>query len=405
MKKSDGMAELRVRLKKGRERPVERGSAWVFSGAVEEAFGGEAGAGAVADVVASDGRWVGRGLWDPDGEICVRVMTRREEEPLDGAWLARRVAAAAELRFGLYGKREAWRETTGYRMVFSEADGLSGLTADLYGDWLSIQLGSAAWAGRAEEAADRLMAATGAKGAGFRWADGAGRGGTELPPLPEGTAPETAEFRENGAVFEAGTRGGQKTGFYLDQRDNRAAVSRLAKGRRVLSAYCYTGGFEVAAARAGAASVAGWDSSEAALVQARRHHELNGTGGVVAGYEAVDVPSRLRKARDRREEWDLIVLDPPKLVGSRAGLERGLRGYKDINLLAMKLLSPGGVLATFSCSGLVDAATFRTAVGWAARDCGREVKIVGDLGQPGDHPRLAESGECDYLKGLVAVAE
>ena len=151
--------------------------------------------------------------------------------------------------------------------------------------------------------------------------------------------------------------------------------------------------------------MAGWDSSEAALAQARRQHELNGTAGAVAGYEAVDVPSRLRKARDRREEWDLIVLDPPKLVASRAGLERGLRGYKDINLLAMKLLSPGGVLATFSCSGLVDAATFRTAVGWAARDCGRRVRIVGDLGQPGDHPRLAESGECDYLKGLVALVE
>jgi 23S rRNA (cytosine1962-C5)-methyltransferase len=405
MKTADGMAEVRVRLKKGRERPVERGSAWVFSGAVEEAYGGEAGAGAVADVVASDGRWLGRGLWDPDGEICVRVMTRQEDEPMDGAWLERRVRAAAGLRFGLYGEREAWRETTGYRMVFSEADGLSGLVADLYGDWLSIQLGSAAWAGRAEEAADRLMAATGAKGCGFRWADGAGRGGAALPELPTGTAPETAEFRENGAVFEAGTRGGQKTGFYLDQRDNRAAVARLAKGRRVLSAYCYTGGFEVAAARAGAASAEGWDSSEAALAQARRHHELNGTSGAVAGYEAADVPSRLRKARDRGESWDLIVLDPPKLVGSRAGLERGLRGYKDINLLAMKLLSPGGVLATFSCSGLVDAATFRTAVGWAARDCGREVRIVGDLGQPGDHPRLAGSGECDYLKGLVAVVE
>lgn len=403
MRKADGTAEVRVRLKKGRERPVERGSAWVFSGAVAEAEGGESPAGAVAEVVAWDGRWLGRGLWDPEGEICVRVMTRDERETLDGAWLAGRMRAAAELRYGLYGKREAWRETTGYRMAFSEADGLSGLTADLYGDWLSIQLGSVAWAGRAEAAADALMEATGAKGAGFRWSEGAGRGGGALPELPAGTAPETAAFRENGAEFEAGTRGGQKTGFYLDQRENRAAVARLAKGRRVLSAYCYTGGFEVAAARAGAASVEGWDSSEAALAQARRHHELNGTAGAVAGYEAVDVPSRLRKARDRGETWNLIVLDPPKLVGSRGGLERGLRGYKDINLLAMKLLSPGGVLATFSCSGLVDAATFRTVVGWAARDCGREVRIAGDLGQPGDHPRLAGSGGCDYLKGLVAV--
>jgi 23S rRNA (cytosine1962-C5)-methyltransferase len=193
---------------------------------------------------------------------------------------------------------------------------------------------------------------------------------------------------------------GHKTGFYVDQRVNRRRVAAYAAGRRVLSAYCYTGAFELHAARAGAADILGIDCSQPALDQAQRHHTLNGTTAPVR-YERADVPQFLRRCRDSRQTFDMIVLDPPKFVVSRAQKDKGLRAYKDINLMAMKLLERGGVLATFSCSGLVEAADFRQAIEWAAQDSGRNVCIVETLGQPPDHPVLTAFPESEYLKGLV----
>lgn len=387
---------MKITLKKDRERPVERGSAWVFSGAVARVEGdGEAGS--VADVFDAHGRWLGRGLWcGADEDLCVRVLERREGVSLDGAWLADKVAAAAKRRYGLVGEPASWRDTTGWRMAFSEADGLSGLIVDRFGPVAVAQVGSDGWNGWEGAIREAILGAMdGVERVVFERADGAGEAAGEG---------EAVWFKESGAEFSVVPGAGQKTGFYLDQRDNRVRVASLAKGRRMLSCYCYTGGFEVLAARAGAASVEGWDSSEPALAAAERHLERNGLAGAVR-YEAADVPRRLRLARDKGENWDLIVLDPPRLVHSRGGLERGLRAYKDINLLALKLLAPGGVLATFSCSGLVDAATFRRAVGWAAADSGRSVQVIGELGQPFDHPRLAGSEECDYLKGLLLRAD
>lgn len=392
---------MKVMLKKDRSRPVERGSAWVFSGAVASVEG-EGPAGSVADVFDVRGRWLGRGLWcGREEDLCVRVLERREGVALDGAWLAGKVAAAAGRRYGLAGAPATWRETTGWRMVFSEADGLSGLVVDRFGEVAVAQVGSAGWDGREGAIREAVLGAMeGVERVVFERAEGNGAPGAASG---EGCG-EAVWFRESGAEFSVVPGAGQKTGFYLDQRDNRVRVAALAKGRRMLSCYCYTGGFEVLAARAGAASVEGWDSSAPALAAAERHLERNGLAGAVR-YEVADVPRRLRLARDRGESWDLIVLDPPRLVHSRGGLERGLRAYKDINLLALKLLSPGGVLATFSCSGLVDAATFRCAAGWAAADSGRSVQVIGEMGQPFDHPRLAGSEECDYLKGLLLRAD
>jgi 23S rRNA (cytosine1962-C5)-methyltransferase len=227
----------------------------------------------------------------------------------------------------------------------------------------------------------------------------------------EGLAPETfaalsdapgqpVRIRENGLLFDVDLGGGQKTGYFLDQRENRRRVAAWAHGRRMLSCYCYTGAFEVAAAAAGATEILGLDRSASALEQARAHHQLNKLT-VPVTYERADVPGALRRLRDAGRQFDLIVLDPPKFVLNRAQKEKGLRAYKDINLLALKLLAPGGVLATFSCSGQVTPSDFRMLLGWAAADVHRPVQIVEMLSQPPDHPVLAVFPDSEYLKGAV----
>lgn len=395
--------KIRVRLKPGREKQIVRGSAWVFSGAVAETDGAGP-AGAPADVFDAAGEWLGRGLWHPEADLAVRMFTQDPRQALDEAFFRRRVREAVGMRHRLFGKPTDWVSTTAYRMVFAEADGLSGLVADQYADVVALQVGGKVWEPWLPAVAAELKAATGARAVAIRAdADAVKREGLS-PDLGGDAVPEMVTIRENGFVFEAGLAGGQKTGFYLDQRENRRKVAAYARGRDVLSAYCYTGAFEVCAAHAGAKSVVGWDSSASALAQARRHHELN-PSGVPAEYEEADVPRRLRLARDRRESWDLVILDPPRMVARREGLEKGLRAYKDVNLLAIKLLRPGGILATFSCSGLVDMADFRKMVGWAAHDAQRRVRILETLGQPGDHPVPVEAPECEYLKGLVCVVD
>ena len=334
-------AKIQVRLKSGREKQILRGSAWVFSGAIEE-VDGTGTAGEPADVFDVDGEWIGRGLWHPEADMAVRMFTQDPNEVLNESFFRGRIRRAVEMRRRLFGRPVDWIATTAYRMVFSEADGLSGLIADQYADVVALHVGGKVWEPWLPAVVAELKAATGASAVSVRAdADAVKREGL-AETLGGDAVPEAVTIRENGFVFEAGLAGGQKTGFYLDQRDNRRKVAAYARGRDVLSAYCYTGAFEVCAAHAGAKSATGWDSSEPALAQARRHHELN-PSGVPAEYECADVPHRLRQARDRRESWDLIVLDPPRLVTRRDGLEKGLRAYKDVNLLAMKLLRPGGI--------------------------------------------------------------
>ena len=396
-------AKIQIRLKAGREKQILRGSAWVFSGAIEETDGAGP-AGEVADVFDVEGEWLGRGLWHPEADMAVRMFTQNPKEILNETFFRGRVRRAVEMRHRLFGTSSDWVGTTAYRMVFSEADGLSGLIADQYADVVALHVGGKVWEPWLPAVVAELKAATGASCVSVRAEGEAVKREGLSENLGGDVAPDAVTIRENGFIFEAGLAVGQKTGFYLDQRENRRKVAAYARGRDVLSAYCYTGAFEVCAAHAGAKSIQGWDSSESALAQARRHHELN-PSGVPAAYECADVAHRLRFARDRRESWDLIVLDPPRMVTRREGLEKGLRAYKDVNLLAMKLLRPGGILATFSCSGLVDMAEFRKMVGWAAHDSERRVRILETLGQPADHPIPVEAPECEYLKGLVCVVD
>lgn len=393
---------LAITLRPHRENPILRGSARIFAASVADVSEPGAPAGTPALVLAADGRPLGAGLWDPASDLRVRLLGCPAGRAPDADAIRALVSSAVAVRHALHGRPADWTDTTGWRMVFSEADGLSGVVADQFADVLSVQLASAVWVPWWPVLRDALREATGARLVCLQPSPAA-REPLDLDALPADPPPAELWFRESGCEFLAAPAGGQKTGFYLDQRENRRRVAALARGRRVLSAYCYTGAFEVLAAAHGAASVAGWDTSQAALDAARLHHERNHTACPFS-YEAADVPSRLRLARDRGETYDLIILDPPRLAASRAAVPRALRAYKDVNLLALKLLSPGGLLATFSCSGLVDAPTFRQAVAWAARDSGRTVRLLSDFTQPDDHPRLPESPDCDYLKGLLLFA-
>lgn len=382
-------------LKPGREKPVQAGHPWIFSGAVA-AWSATPAPGATVDVLAHDRSWLGRGLASPHGNLAIRVYTRAEAQPLDDAFFARQLDAAI-----------AWREqvvlpaepdTDSFRLCFSESDGLSGLVVDRYADHASLHLNTSLLLPHLPAFRD-VLTARGLATTVQIDTDSFAKEGGAMPPAHGATA-SPITIRESGFTYEVDPSAGQKTGFYLDQRVNRRRVAAYAQGRRCLSAYCYTGGFETHLARAGAASITGLDRSEPAITQAKVNQSLN-PGDTPVDYLVADVPEQLRSYRDHRTTFDLILLDPPKFVHNQGQLEKGLRAYKDINRLAMKLLTPGGILATFSCSGWVKTGEFLKAIGWAAEDAGREVQILEHLTQPPDHPIRLSFPESDYLCGLI----
>ena len=394
---------ITIRLKPGREKPVLHGHPWVFSGAVAE-IEGDRSTGPVAEVVSADGAWLARGLVQPASALVVRICTREANEAIDASFFAARIDRAIAFREQLFREVE---DTDSYRLIYSEADGLSGLIVDRYADVLAVQVGTPALIPFLKDIQEQLVKRTGLKQIVVAAEeDAVKREGLNPAALtssfPAGEGP--VRIRESGFQFDVDLQSGQKTGFFLDQRINRRRVAAWAVGRRVLSAYCYTGAFEVHAAAAGATEIVGLDRSELAIKRAEEHHALNGTR-VPVKYMKADVGDHLRRMRDANEHFDMIILDPPRFVSSRAQMEKGMRAYKDINLLAMKLLTPGGILATFSCSGQVQMADFRTMIGWASVDAGREVKILETLGQPPDHPVLAVFTESEYLKGLICKVE
>jgi 23S rRNA (cytosine1962-C5)-methyltransferase len=287
--------------------------------------------------------------------------------------------------------------------VFGESDRLPGLVVDRYADHLVLQVHTPG-AERRRAATIELLRATLAPAAILDRSDDAHRAleGLEPPPagLREGGDPALT-VEEAGLRFRVNVAAAQKTGFYVDQRLNRPAVAAWAGGRRVLDAFCYTGAFSAHAARAGAASLTLLDSSRDALEEAAAHLALNGLGAVPCEVRRGNAFSELRRLRDEGRQFDLVVLDPPRLAATRAQAPKAARAYKDANLLAMKLLAPEGILATFSCSGGVDPAFFREIVRWAAKDAGREVQVLQSLGQPPDHPVRLSFPESEYLKGLI----
>ena len=391
-----------VTLKPRHDRPIRLRHPWVFSGAVAT-VSREPAPGETVLVADAEGAPLGVGAWSPTSQIRVR-MWRFDDGAVDEAFFAGRVAKALAVRAGMAERFG----TDALRLVNAEADGLPGVTVDRYGETLVGQFSTAGAERNKTALVAALMEQTGAR-TFYERSDMDGRGYEGLPPavglLAGEEPPERIVIHEGEARFGVDVRGGHKTGFYLDQRDNRRLVAEEARGRAVLNAFCYTGGFGVAAQLAGAAAVTHVDISGPALGQARANTALNALPEAGAEFIQGNVFQELRAFRDRARRFGLVVLDPPKFAASKRELEKAKRGYKDINLLGIKLLEPGGILATFSCSGALSPADFRAAVTAAARDAGRTVRILRELRQAPDHVEALTFPEGLYLKGLLCHVE
>ncbi len=388
----------RIFLKKGRERALLRRHPWIFSGAIARVEGDPA-PGATVTVCRADGTPLAQAAWSPHSQIRARVWTFDPSTPVDADFFRKRIRAALRRRASLpfFGQSDA------LRLIHAESDGIPGLIVDRYADLLVLQsltAGSEFWK---ETLADILLEETGAATI-YERSDADVRGLEGLPPINaplRGQPPATLTIREHGLAYRVHLSASHKTGFYLDQRENRLLVRRLAADRDVLDGFSYTGGFTLNALAGGARSVLTVDASEEALALAAENLRLNGLADRDVTLQSGDAFKRLRRFRDEGRRFDLIVLDPPKFAPTAAHAQRAARGYKDINLLGFKLLRPGGLLVTFSCSGGISPDLFQKIVAGAALDAGVQARIVAQLHQSADHPIALTFPEGAYLKGLV----
>ncbi len=395
----------RVIIKRGKEKPILAHHPWIFSGAVARVM--DAQDGDTVDVFDAEERWIARGYYNSHSQILVRLWTWDRDEPADRALLWKRLESARALRERLIDARA----TNVYRLVNAESDWLPGLVVDCYADQVVVQfltLGIERWKPEIVEWIARSLAPRGV----YERSDVDVREKEGLAPLTGillGAEPlERVQVRENGLHFWVDVKRGHKTGFYIDQRENRqraaqflSAMANRDEKVAILNVFSYSGAFGVYACRGdNQARVIQLDASQDALELARETMRLNAMeekGEFVQG----DAFQVLRRYRDEGRSFDAIILDPPKFVYAHSQLDSGLRGYKDINLLALKLLKPNGTLITFSCSGLVSADLFQKVIFGAAEDAGRQVQILAKLLQGPDHPILLASPESEYLKGLV----
>ena len=386
-----------MKLRPGRERSLERRHPWVFSGAIAS-LEGDAAPGDVVEVQSADGAFLAWAAFSPASQIRCRALSFAEDAFPDDGWLREQLARSIDRRSGLV----ASGVTNALRLVHAESDGLPGLIVDRYADWLVVQLlsmGAERWRPGIAAALAHLTGC----GQVFERSDAEVRALEGLPSrtgVLKGEAPHgPVEVTEHGLRLLVDIASGQKTGFYLDQRDNRVRIREIAPGGDVLNCFCYTGGFALAALAGGARSVLSVDSSGTALALARKNARLNDLAG--AEWLEADVFATLRALRDAGRTFDLIVLDPPKFAPTARQAQAAARGYKDINLNAMKLLRSGGVLATFSCSGGISAELFQKIVAGAAADAGISATIDDRFAAAADHPVLLEFPEGEYLKGLL----
>jgi 23S rRNA (cytosine1962-C5)-methyltransferase len=409
---------IRLTLKPGREASVLRRHPWLFSGAIASAEGD--GADGYAEVVDAAGRPLARGAYSPDSQIVARLWSFDGRMP-DGALFRERFAAAKGLRADVLPP-----QTTGYRAVNSEGDRCPGVLLDVYGETAVLELltgGTERWRSELEDAArevfepPRLIVRE----------SGSARDGLGERPSPQpdtavlrtafptaGGMPsldgsrgrggafggDLAPFLENGLRFFADVSGGQKTGFFLDQRDNRDRLRALSRGRRVLNLFSYSGAFSVAALAGGAVRAVDVDSSTAALSLAREHRAVNALSADDSDFVHADVFEDLRRRVAEGQHWDVVVCDPPAFAKKKADVEKAARGYKDVNRLAMTLVSPGGWLLTCSCSGLVDGELFQKIVFSASAEAGAALALTARQGAGADHPVSLDCPEGEYLKGL-----
>lgn len=389
----------RVVLQPRRARPFYGRHPWVYPGAISAVEGGAPADGAEVDLVSHTGNFVARGLYNAQSKIRVRLYSWSAERPLDEAFFRDRLAAALRLRrdiLKLDGPGQACR------LVFSEGDGLSGCTVDRYDRWLVVQFTSLAMAQRREMLARALAELTGCEGIYLRTERGIGKlEGLELQdgPLWGHVPTEPVVVEEDGLRFQVNLAEGQKTGFYLDQRDNRRAVAQLAVGRRMLDAFCYTGGFGLHAARAGAAEVIGVDVSEPALELARGNVQLNNLNAI--SFVRADVFQHLDSLAAAGEKFGVVVLDPPKFARARHAIEEALQGYRRLQSLALRLLEPDGIMVTCCCSGLITVDLLEDLLSQLSATTGRDIQILQSGGQAPDHPVAASCLESNYLKCLI----
>lgn len=390
-------AEIRVRLAPGRDRAPRGGHPWIFSGAVASAEGPEDAP--LARVEAADGSPLGVGWWNPRSQIRVRLLGGSPETPVDRRFFAARLAEAARLRRAVLPAA-----TTGYRVLNAEGDGVPGWTVDRFGEVLVSQVTTAGLEALRDEAYAALAeafpgaAVTQPNNLPARRAEGLSQAAGP-PPLPGGAeAPAEAPFEESGLAFVADVAGGQKTGFYCDQRDNRRLVRRLAGDREVLDLFAHTGAFGVYALAGGARRVVQVESSPRLAERGLAHYAANRLDAGAVEWVEADVFADLRQ---RRERYGLVVCDPPPLVRRRADRDAGARAYKDLNRLALSRVEPGGLLLTFCCSGAVDAKLFRQILWSAAQEAGVRAALLGPLAAAADHPVAIGHPEGEYLKGWL----
>ncbi|PHY82104.1 23S rRNA (cytosine(1962)-C(5))-methyltransferase RlmI (plasmid) [Serratia marcescens] len=390
---------VRLFLAKGREKSLLRRHPWVFSGAVQRVEG-KALSGETIDILDSQGKWLARGAYSPESQIRARVWTFQQDEEINIDFFIRRLQQA-----------QSWRDWVaqrdgldGYRLIAGESDGLPGITIDRFQNFLVLQLLSAG----AEYQRPALLSALQhcyPECSIYDRSDVAVRKKEGLPlaqgPVLGDLPPELLPITEHGMKLLVDIQQGHKTGFYLDQRDSRLAARNYSAGRRVLNCFSYTGAFAVSALMGGCAQVISADTSQAALDIARQNVELNKLDLNKAEFVRDDVFQLLRNYRAQGEKFDLIIMDPPKFVENKNQLASACRGYKDINMLALQLLNPGGILLSFSCSGLMPTDLFQKILADAAVDAGRDVQFIEQFRQAADHPVIATYPEGLYLKGFA----
>lgn len=393
-------------IKPGRDKSLRRRHPWIFSGAIENEPT-NLSSGETINIISNLGEFLAQAAYSPHSQIRARVWTYDQDEKVDVDFFRKRITSALSLRqkLGLFSPGHVDHPLAACRLVHAESDELPGLIVDRYADSLVIQFlttGAEFWK---EQLVDLLVELTGIVNV-YERSDADVRQLEGLAPttgILRGSPTEKILITENGISFSVDIAGGHKTGFYLDQRVNRMKVRSYSRNCAVLDCFCYTGGFSLNAITGGASSVISVDASAEALDQAKNNMILNDLPLEKVEFMQGDVFQLLRKFRDSRKSFDLIILDPPKFAQTASQVEQAARGYKDINLLAFKLLNPGGILITFSCSGGITPDLFQKIVAGAALDAGVNASIIEALSQAGDHPVGLNFPEGAYLKGLVCV--
>jgi len=388
-----------VILKKGKEKAVLHRHPWVFSGAIEGVKGKPTN-GDIVKLVDAKGAFMAYGFYNDQSRVALRLLEWDENVEVNESWFREKVALAVTSRNSIL----VDGVTNTCRLIFSESDYLPGLIVDKYAGHLAVQILTSGIENMMPVIIDELQQLLNPESI-FDKSDASSRGHEGLETVNTALTlahpPERVEVKENGITYNINIAEGQKSGFYCDQRDNRKIVASHAKGKKVLDCFSYTGGFTLNSLQNGAASVTSVDSSVLAIDTLKENIALNQLDGLQATAIVSDVNKQLRKFKDEGETFDMVVLDPPKYAPSRSALDKAARAYKDLNRMGMLLLTPGGLLATFSCSGAMNMDTFKQVLAWAALDAGKQVQFIHQFCQPEDHPVRSSFPEGEYLKGLL----